>query len=383
MHVAPSNQDENAAGVLRAAKEGAAGGGRRPLQDFTNNSLAGDLNRLNVKQPGQKVPAHQYATRHRTSMLRESARPEKPSSQMSWSGMQEHIAEQASVRRPARAEPQLPDIDSVDRNNPLAAVEYVSEIYRYFKRTEAKYMVDHNYMRQQVDINEKMRAILVDWLIEVHLKFKLVPETLYLAVNLIDRFLAHKQVTRKNLQLVGVTAMLIASKYEEIWAPEVRDFVYISDKAYTRDQILQMEKVMLNALKFHLTVPTALCFLTRYLKAAGTTDKQATHLAHYMTELALPDCSMLQFPGSLISACAVYASRVALGAAEPWPAALAAHSGHSPRNDDFDLCTKCLAKLMQKAPTGSLIAVYKKYSSPKFMEVAKLPYPQSILAGLE
>ena len=82
------------------------------------------------------------------------------------------------------------------------------------------------------------------------------PETLYLTVNLIDRFLEAKQVTRKHLQLVGVTAMLVASKYEEIWAPEVRDFVYISDRAYTRDQILNMEKIMLNCLRFNLTVPS-------------------------------------------------------------------------------------------------------------------------------
>ena len=90
-----------------------------------------------------------------------------------------------------------------------------------------------------------MRSILIDWLVEVHLKFKLMPETLYLTVNLIDRYLAKRNVTRKRLQLVGVTAMLIASKYEEIWAPEVRDFVYISDKAYSREDILACEKTML------------------------------------------------------------------------------------------------------------------------------------------
>ena len=60
--------------------------------------------------------------------------------------------------------------------------------------------------------------------------------------------------------------MLIASKYEEIWAPEVRDFVYISDKAYTREQILNMEKLMLNTLRFKLTVPTPFNFLARHLK---------------------------------------------------------------------------------------------------------------------
>ncbi len=83
-----------------------------------------------------------------------------------------------------------------------------------------------------------MRSILIDWLIEVHLKFKLVPETLFLTVNLIDRYLQHKQVTRQKLQLVGVTAMLIASKYEEIYAPIVKDFVYITDNAYTKEEIL-------------------------------------------------------------------------------------------------------------------------------------------------
>jgi cyclin B len=79
-----------------------------------------------------------------------------------------------------------------------------------------------------------MRAILVDWIIEVHLKFKLLPETLFITVSLIDRFLERVQIKRHNLQLVGVTAMLIASKYEEIYAPEVNDFVYITDNAYTK-----------------------------------------------------------------------------------------------------------------------------------------------------
>ena len=96
-------------------------------------------------------------------------------------------------------------------------------------------------MRNQQDINEKMRAILVDWIIEVHLKFKLLPETLFITVSLIDRYLEQIQIKRTNLQLVGVTAMLIASKYEEIYAPEVRDFVYITDNAYTKEEILLME----------------------------------------------------------------------------------------------------------------------------------------------
>lgn len=101
------------------------------------------------------------------------------------------------------------------------------------------------------------------------MKFKLMPETLYLTTNLIDRYLSVNSVSRKNLQLVGVTAMLLAAKYEEIWAPEVQDFVFISDNAYSREQVLTMEKNMLNSLKFNLTVPTPYVFMVRLLKAAA------------------------------------------------------------------------------------------------------------------
>ena len=205
----------------------------------------------------------------------------------------------------------------------------MNSIYSYYYRVEGVTAVSPTYMGAQADINDKMRAILVDWLVEVHLKFKLMPETLFLTVNLIDRYLAVAPVTRKNLQLVGVTAMLLASKYEEIWAPEVRDFVYISDKAYTREQILACEKGMLNTLGFHLTVPTPFQFLTRLSKAAGA-DKQMAHLAQFYMELALPDYACLRYKSSEIAAAALYCAIRTLrgsapGAADGWTHALARH----------------------------------------------------------
>jgi cyclin B len=91
---------------------------------------------------------------------------------------------------------------------------------------------------------------------------------------------------------VGVTGMLIASKYEEIWAPEVRDFVYISDKAYTREQIISMEKLMLNTLGFSLTLPTPYNFLARFLKAASThLDKQVREVCMCTCLCVLDWCS--------------------------------------------------------------------------------------------
>lgn len=165
-------------------------------------------------------------------------------------------------------------------------------------------------MGLQTDINAKMRAILIDWLTEVHLKFELMPETLYLTINIVDRFLSMKVVPRRELQLVGISSMLLASKYEEIWAPEVslvlldttthwlynipsfslvifnnhiasvnvmlqvNDFVCISDNAYVKTQILAMEKTILGKLGWYLTVPTPYVFLVRYIKASLPADEE-------------------------------------------------------------------------------------------------------------
>jgi hypothetical protein len=132
---------------------------------------------------------------------------------------------------------QVDNIDERDTNDPLCASEYVAGMYQYFRTKEQTTSVRPLYMERQPHINEKMRSILTDWLVEVHLKFKLVPETLYLTINLIDRFLEKYEVPRPKLQLVGVTSLLIASKYEEIYPPEIRDLVYICDRAYTKHEV--------------------------------------------------------------------------------------------------------------------------------------------------
>jgi hypothetical protein len=272
----------------------------------------------------------------------------------------------------------LPDIDAADRADPLSAAEYAGDVFAYLKRVEPSARVAPDYMSRQADINDKMRAILLDWLVDVHLKFKLVPETLFLTANLIDRFLEAKQVTRKHLQLVGVTAMLVASKYEEIWAPEVRDFVYISDRAYSRDQILNMEKIMLNVLRFNLTVPTPHHFLARFLKAAGAyADAEVGAYAAYLAELSLPDYACLRFGPSLVAAAAVYAARAALGRREALPLALARHSGYD--EEALREPAAALARLFRRASTSSLSAVFKKYSADKHLGVARMEAPTRLL----
>ncbi|OAY80169.1 Cyclin-B1-1 [Ananas comosus] len=109
------------------------------------------------------------------------------------------------------------DIDVSDADDQLAVVDYVEDIYNM------RASRPHDYIDSQVEIDAKMGAILADWIIEVHHKFELMPKTLYLTFYVIDRYLSMEMVPRRELQLVGVGAMLIACKYEEIWAPEVEE----------------------------------------------------------------------------------------------------------------------------------------------------------------
>eukprot|EP00878_Enallax_costatus_P015094 GHUV01015806.1.p1 GENE.GHUV01015806.1~~GHUV01015806.1.p1 ORF type:complete len:392 (+),score=129.28 GHUV01015806.1:242-1417(+) len=294
---------------------------------------------------------------------------------ISLSSLLQNRAESAVGKAPAVAPPSpLPDIDSIDKNNPLAASEYANSIYNFYRRVERKYKVAHDYMQSQVEINDKMRGILVDWLVEVHLKFKLMPETLYLTCNIIDRYLSIRNVSRKRLQLVGVTSMLIASKYEEIWAPEVNDFVYISDKAYTREDILGMEKNMLAALEYDLTVPTCYLFVARFRKAAGVQDDiKVAQMCEYLSELCLVDVTTNKHPLSLLSAAVLHVALTALGRADTYPRTLAKHASY--RLEEVMPAARHIVALMRKAPESSLKAVYKKHCSSKFGEVAKYDVP--------
>jgi len=167
-------------------------------------------------------------------------------------------------------------------------------MYAHLREKEFRAGVSATYMGRQPHINEKMRAINVDWIIEVHLKFKLVPETLYLTVNLIDRYLELETVERSRLQLVGATALLIASKYEEIYPPELRDLVSCTGEAYTKEEIIAMEERMLKALQYKVTIASTHCFLVRYLRAAHA-DRRMVWLAAYIAERTLQEYDNISF----------------------------------------------------------------------------------------
>jgi len=276
------------------------------------------------------------------------------------------------------------NIDKDDAENPQLVVEYVNEIYAYLRELEVIQGVRPKYLSGKpvtgTTIMPKMRSVLVDWLIQVHQQFNLLQETLYLTVAILDRFLqgyAHK-VERKQLQLVGVAAMFIASKYEEMYAPEIGDFVYITDKAYTESQIREMEMKILQALAFDLGRPLPLHFLRRNSKA-GNVDAMVHTLAKYVMELTLVNYDMAHWEPSKLAAAALALSLKVLDRDEKsihelWTPTLTFYTSYS-----FDNISKYVQQLAScvyetsKAPdSAKLMAVRKKYEDKKLSKIAKL-----------
>jgi G2/mitotic-specific cyclin-B, other len=254
-----------------------------------------------------------------------------------------------------------------DYNDPQLLNYYASDIYLYLFSTEHQFIPKYGYMKVQADITEKMRAILIDWIVEVHNKFKLAPETLFLTVNLIDRYLEKIPVCRDRLQLVGVSAMLIASKYEDIYPPETRDFVYITDKAFTKGEVIQMETSILKQLDYNITVPSSYRFLERFSKVACLTDQQFA-LSKYLIELCLIDYRMLRFNNSMIAASAIYLTHKIKNIKPEWSEDLQANSPY--KENEIKPCAKEICILFQKAPKSTLKGVKSKYSSAQYFNVA-------------
>lgn len=163
----------------------------------------------------------------------------------------------------------------------------------------------------QDDIDWKMRSILIEWIVLIHQRFGFLPETLFLIVNIIDRFLAVKQVSSNKLQLVGATAIFIAAKYEEINCPSVNEVVFMTDQGYAAEEILKAERYMLTMLQFNLGAPGPLSFLRRISKA-DEYDLCTRSMAKYFIEITIMDERWLSSPPSLIAAAAHSLARIVL-----------------------------------------------------------------------
>jgi len=194
-------------------------------------------------------------------------------------------------------------------NNIQIPKDYLNVIYYNLLNEEKEnrkyFKSEYNYMNTQKEITEQMRSILIDWIIDVHGKFGFCDETLYMTVSIIDRYSSIKKITRNEYQCLGITALMISCKHEEINVPKVEDFIYITDNAYTKQEVFNMEIDILDKLKYNLLYPSPIKFY-EYLSLHFGFDKKKHFLGKYLMETFLLDLICIKFKPSIISCACIY-----------------------------------------------------------------------------
>jgi hypothetical protein len=256
---------------------------------------------------------------------------------------------------------------------PVEQQEYAYDVLRKMLQREPHCMPRQDFMHRQPELNAQMRSILNGWLLDMHRMYGLRRETLFLTINIIDRYLSRKQVAPQQLQLVGVTGLLVAAKFEEIHPPEVQDLVYYTANAYSRQEIMDMEVAILRTLKFEVASPTAAHFLLHFQASGealpfdsdgcavvGTAAEargggggvpspgsraRAVDAAWYVMELSLLDIRMVRHMPSHLAAAALLLSNRLAGQLPAWPESLAHLSGY--KEPSLEACAGELRELLE------------------------------------
>ncbi|CAH4012014.1 unnamed protein product [Pieris brassicae] len=268
------------------------------------------------------------------------------------------------------------DFDKENWNDPYQVSCYAMDIFNYLQSREPLFPID-DYLTRIKGITAWMRALLVDWMVEVQESFELNHETLYLAVKLVDLFLTRstrklperEHLNKEELQLLGASALFIASKFDERIPPLVDDFLYICDGAYTLNQLIKMEIKIVKTIDFDLGIPLSYRFLRRYARCARVSMPTLT-LARFILEQCLLEYSLVSLSDSKMAAAALYVALRMKNVSE-WTPTLQHYTGYA-LSEILPIALLQNA-VLHKKPKSAISTVRNKYSHSIFFEVAKLP----------
>ena len=269
--------------------------------------------------------------------------------------------------------------------------EYIDDILYnlLYEEKNSEIKISNSYFKFQTDINNKMRAILLDWLIEVHLKFNFKQETLYITIQIIDSYLSLRPIKRCNFQLLGVTALVIACKQNEIFFHKLKEYCYITDNAYTEDDIKDMEYKILTTLNFNILNPSSLSFYEILGNKFGLDqDKKKFNLGLYIMESFYLDEACLKYNPSTIATTVQYIV-MKYFKMENYKDCYKKALFNIKKIDEFENkfgksnnycihvikeCAKDICYVINELPKGNLRSTIKKYSSDNFDNVTSLLY---------
>jgi len=189
-----------------------------------------------------------------------------------------------------------------EKHNLLSMHRYRQQIMEYYDGLDKS--VDYS----TISIPLEMRSLLIDWIISICERLSISDDALYLSIYLIDRFLIASTISSTKIQLVGVTALLIAAKYEEVLCPDIASFIMLIDHAYTDEDIKRAEKYMLHVLGYKIEYVNPLIFLRRASKA-NNYEMVSRKMGKYFLEIMMVYPQFLGFSKNVIGSTAMYLSR--------------------------------------------------------------------------
>lgn len=256
--------------------------------------------------------------------------------------------------------------------------EYGPEILEHYLLREKTLIRNPTYLTNQPEVTERMRCILMDWMVDVHIKFRLRAETFFLSCDIVDRYLCNNQVTRARLQLIGVCATLLAAKHEEIWPPEVKDCIYIAANTYSREDILEAEREVANDLQFRLAVPTPYPILSFLMDALEAPPKLRFTAVMFLEAWVIDYGSLKHAPSTAAFASVILAHLTCKPTEQCWPRLL-----EQLTRVEFSAIEPCATEMLNVAknflgPNTKYQATKRKFSNAKYGEVATQVLPDQV-----
>lgn len=250
--------------------------------------------------------------------------------------------------------------------------EYQDQILAFLRIKETQYSKSVDFLSVQREINSKMRAILIDWIIDITVKFKTQQKTLYLTIDIIDRYLSLKSVKKSEFQLLGIASLMVACKIEEIYPPLLKDYVYICDYAFSKEQILEMEGEILYEIGFDFAQSCYYDFL-EFFQEKLRMDKKVYFFIQYILEMSLLDVKCAKYKGIEMVVGAIFLVRKIFKTGD-WDEEL---KEMCDLNDKVvKLCARDLFLSLQKVDSSDFTSVKRKYAEEEFCEVSKFKIQQ-------
>ena len=258
------------------------------------------------------------------------------------------------------------------KNDPQYVVEYSKEIMNNVKFNEKiNYpLYEKNFLKFHPKLSEFKRAVLVDWLIHVQYNFELLENTLFLTINLMDRMLeATKNIKMECFQLLGVSCMFIASKYEEIYPPELHDFLYLCGDKYKKKEILLYEIHILEKLNFDILCVNPFIFLDRYYLLYEVENKQIYFMAQMLIELCYFSLDLMKYGSDLLAHSMLFLAMKIKNNKLGYSNKFKLYSGFT--DNDVKNVIKSFWYFCKEFREDRFPSILKKYSKKKYLNVSE------------